>query len=78
MKWNNRLKSVLTRTAESGFSEECLETQLRITAESPESLVSAVIRSDELRHFPENLTNSSEAEKQTKLVSAVRVICYKR
>ncbi|MBA4121181.1 MAG: hypothetical protein H0X72_01785 [Acidobacteria bacterium] len=71
MKWNNRLKSVLTKPEENVFSGECLETQLRITAETPESLVSAVIRSDELRHFPENLTNSSEAEKQTKLVSAV-------
>ncbi len=71
MKWNNRLKSVLTKTAESVFSEDCLETELRITAETPESLVSAVIRSDEFRHFPENLTNSREAEKQTNLVSAV-------
>ena len=71
MKWNNRLKTVLTTPAKSGFSKESLETELRITAETPESLVSAVIRSDEFRHFPENLTNSSEAEKQTKLVSAV-------
>jgi len=71
MKWNNRLKSVLTKPEESVFSGECLETQLRITAETPLKLVSAVIRSDEFRHFPENLTNSSEAEKQTKLVSAV-------
>ncbi len=45
MKWNNRLKSVLTKPAESVFSEDCLETELRITAETPESLVSAVIRS---------------------------------
>jgi hypothetical protein len=28
MKWNNRLKSVLTKTEESVFSEECLETQV--------------------------------------------------
>ncbi len=28
MKWNNRLKSVLTKTAESVFSEDCLETQV--------------------------------------------------
>ncbi len=71
MKWNNRLKPVLTRTAESGFLEECLETQLRITAETPHKLVSAVIRSDEFRHFPENLTNSDTGEKESNLVSAV-------
>ncbi|MEJ7862894.1 MAG: hypothetical protein WKF90_14780 [Pyrinomonadaceae bacterium] len=71
MKWNNRLKSVLTKSAESVFSEDCLETELRITAETHESLVSAVIRSDEFRHFPENITNSSEAKIQPKLVSAV-------
>jgi hypothetical protein len=71
MKWNNRLKSVLTKPEESGFSEECLETQLRITAETPLKLVSAVIRSDEFRHFPENLTNSDTGEKEPKLVSAV-------
>jgi hypothetical protein len=71
MKWNNRLKSVLTKPEESGFSEECLETQLRITAETTLKLVSAVIRSDEFRHFPENLTNSDTGEKEPKLVSAV-------
>ncbi|MBA4121493.1 MAG: hypothetical protein H0X72_03380 [Acidobacteria bacterium] len=54
MKWNNRLKSVLTKPEESVFSGECLETQLRITAETPLKLVSAVIRSDEFRHFPKN------------------------
>jgi hypothetical protein len=71
MKWNNRLKSVLTKHEEGGFSEDCLNTQLRITAETNLSGVSAVIRSDEFRHSPENLTNSGEAGKQTKLVSAV-------
>ncbi len=71
MKWNNRLKSVLTETAKSGFSKESLETQLRITAETPESLVSAVIRSDKFRHFPENITNSPTGETQSELVSAV-------
>jgi len=71
MKWNNRLKSVLTKPAESVFSEESLETELRITAETKKTGVSAVIRSSEFRHFPENITNSSEAKKQTKLVSAV-------
>lgn len=71
MKWNKRLKTVLTTPAKSGFSADCLETELRITANTPESLVSAVIRSDEFRHFPENLTNSDASEKESNLVSAV-------
>jgi len=73
MKWNNRLKSVLTKPEESVFSGECLETQLRITAETNLSGVSAVIRSDEFRHFPENLTNSDNGEKQQNLVSSAFV-----
>ncbi len=71
MKWNNRLKSVLTETAKSGFSKESLETQLRITAETNLNGVSAVIRSDEFRHFPEKITNSDTGETQSELVSAV-------
>ena len=71
MKWNNRLKSVLTKPAESVFSGDCLNSSLRITAETNLSGVSAVIRSDEFRHFPENPTNSEETENQSNLVSAV-------
>jgi hypothetical protein len=78
MKWNNRLKSVLTKPAESVFSEDCLETELRITAETPLKLVSAVIRSDELRHFSENQTNSDTGEKESNLVSAVIRSAYSR
>jgi hypothetical protein len=71
MKWNNRLKSVLTQTAESVFSQDCLETELRITAETKLSGVSAVIRSGEFRHFPENITIPPTGENQSELVSAV-------
>ena len=71
MKWNERLKTILTTPAKSGFSADCLETELRITANTPESLVSAVIRSDEFRHLPENRTISDEAASQPDLVSAV-------
>lgn len=52
MKWKNRLQAVLTQGAKNENSKECLKTPLRITAESPNSLVFAVIRSDEFRHFP--------------------------
>jgi len=71
MKWNNRLKKVLNKPAEGVFSEECLETQLRITANTPQSIVSAVIRSGEFRHLPENRTISDEGANQSELVSAV-------
>ena len=54
MKWKNRLQTVLTQGTKNENSKECLKTQLRITAESPNRLVSAVIRSDEFRHFPKN------------------------
>jgi hypothetical protein len=78
MKWNNRLKSVLTESEKSDFSGECLETQLRITANTQKNLVSAVIRSDEFRHSPENLTNSDTGEKKSNLVSAVNRSAYSR
>ncbi len=71
MKWNNRLKSVLTKTENGEIPEDCLETELRITAKSPKRLVSAVIRSNEFRHSSENQTISGEIEKQSNLVSAV-------
>ncbi len=71
MKWNNRLKTVLSTPAKSEFSADCLETELRITANTHESLVSAVIRSDEFRHLPENRTISDEAANHSDLVSAV-------
>jgi len=63
MKWNNRLKSVLTKPEESVFSGECLETELRITAETPLKLVSAVIRSAHSRHSFKN--NDELAEIKT-------------
>jgi len=78
MKWNNRLKSVLTRTVESGFSEECLETQLTKADKTHLKLVSSVIVSDEFRHSSENPTNSEEAEKQSKLVSSAFVSGHSR
>lgn len=54
MKWKNKLQTVLTKNEKGENFKECLETELRITAKSPENLVSAVIRSDEFRHFPKN------------------------
>lgn len=54
MKWKNQLQTVLTKNEKSENFKECLKTELRITAKSPEKLVSAVIRSGELRHFPKN------------------------
>jgi len=65
MKWNNRLKSVLTKPEESVFSGECLETQLRITAETPENLVSAVIRSCQFRHSFKNNDELAQFEADT-------------
>jgi hypothetical protein len=78
MKWNNRLKSVLTKPEKSDFSKDSLKTQLRITANTPKNLVSAVIRSDEFRHFPENLKKSDTGEKESNLVSAVIRSAYSR
>ncbi len=63
MKWNNRLNSVLTKTGNSVFSEDCLETDLRITAKSHKSEVSAVIRSGQLRDSFKN--NDELAEIKT-------------
>jgi hypothetical protein len=78
MKWNKRLKTVLSTPAKSVFSEDCLETQLRITADTPKSLVSAVIRSDEFRHLPKKRTISDEAANHSDLVSAVIRSAYSR
>jgi hypothetical protein len=66
MKWNDRLKSVLTEAIKGEFSEKCLEKELRITAKSQKSGVSAVIHSGEFRHFSENQTNPGEAVKSQK------------
>ena len=71
MKWKNRLQTVLTGKPETENLKECLETKLRITAKSQNNGVSAVIRSDGIRHFPKKTTISDEAEKQPALVSAV-------
>ncbi len=54
MKWNNRLKTVLTTGAKSENLQEGLKKELRITVKSPEKAVSAVIRSDNFRHIPKN------------------------
>jgi hypothetical protein len=78
MKWSNRLKAVLTKTAESGFSEESLETSLPITDKTPLRLVLSAFVSDELRHSSENITNPPEAEKQLNLVSSAFVSAYSR
>jgi hypothetical protein len=78
MKWNNRLKSVLTRTGESGFSDESLETPLTITDKTPLILVSSAFVSGEFRHSPENRTNSDNGEKQSNLVSSAFVSGHSR
>ncbi len=78
MKWNNRLKSVLTKTEESGFSGECLKTQLTITDKTHSNLVSSAFVSDEFRHSPENLTNSEKNENHSNLVSSAFVSGYPR
>jgi hypothetical protein len=78
MKWNNRLKAVLTQTAKSGFSEESLETPLTITDKTPLNLVSSAFVSDEFRHSPGNVTNSTKAKKQLNLVSSAFVSAYSR
>jgi hypothetical protein len=75
VKWNKRLKSVLTETAKSGFSEESLETPLTITDKTRLSLVSSAFVSDEFRHFPEN---PQTAENQTPLVSSAFVSVHSR
>jgi len=54
MKWKNRLQTILTQNSNPQNSKESLEMELRITAETPVSLVSAVIRSDDFRHYPKN------------------------
>ncbi len=73
MKWNNRLKSVLTPTAKSEFSEECLNSQLTKADKTPLKLVSSVIVSDEFRHSSEKQTKFRESEKQSNLVSSAFV-----
>ncbi len=78
MKWNNRLKSVLTQTAESGFSEDSLETPLTITDKTPLKLVSSAFVSGEFRHFPKNPKNSDNGEEQSNLVSSAFVSAYSR
>lgn len=69
MKWNNRLKTVLTQSEKSVFSEDCLNTELRITAESNKSEVSAVIRSGQLRDSFKN--NDELADFKTKKLREV-------
>ena len=54
MKWNNRLKTVLTHPRKSEISGECLKTQLTKADKSQLKLVSSVCVSDELRHSPKN------------------------
>ncbi len=49
MKWNNRLKSVLTPTAKSEFSEECLNSQLTKADKTPLKLVSSAFVSSHSR-----------------------------
>ncbi len=60
MKWNNRLKAVLTQTAESGFSEESLETPLTITDKTPLNLVSSAFVSAYSRHSSKNKEGLAE------------------
>src|SRR5687767_7836596 len=54
MKWNNRLKSVLTKPVKSEFSGGCLETPLTKTAKTPTKLVSSAFVSAYSRHSFKN------------------------
>jgi hypothetical protein len=78
MKWNNRLKAVLTQTSEIGFSEESLETSLTKTDKTPLNLVSSAFVSGEFRQSSENITNSHTRETQTNLVSSAFVSAHSR
>ncbi len=55
MKWNNRLKSVLTQTAESGFSDESLETPLTITDKTQFEIFFEAVKSTTRKWFAELL-----------------------
>jgi hypothetical protein len=78
MKWNNRLKSVLTKPKESGFSEESLETPVTKGDKTHLKLVSSPFVTAHSRQSSENLTNSEESENQSNLVSSPFVTAHSR
>ncbi len=78
MKWNNRLKSVLTETTKDVFLEDCLETQVTKGDETHLKLVSSPFVTAHSRQSSENLTNSDTHEKQSKLVSSPFVTAHSR
>jgi len=69
MKWNNRLKTVLTQPGESEFSGECLEIQLTKADKSHLKIVSSVIVSGEFRHSCKN--NVKRADFKTEKLHTV-------
>jgi CBS-domain-containing membrane protein len=78
MKWNNRLKSVLTNPEESVFSEDCLETQVTKGDKTHLKLVSSPFVTAHSRQSSENLTNSDTGKKELKLVSSPFVTAHSR
>jgi hypothetical protein len=78
MKWNNRLKSVLTETTKDVFLEDCLETQVTKGDETHLKLVSSPFVTAHSRQSSENLTNSDTGKKELKLVSSPFVTTHSR
>jgi hypothetical protein len=78
MKWNNRLKSVLTKPEESVFSEESLETQVTKGDKTHLKLVLSPFVTAHSRDSSENLANSDTGEKDLKLVSSPFVTAHSR
>jgi hypothetical protein len=78
MKWNNRLKSVLTKPEESVFSGDCLETQVTKGDKTHLKLVLSPFVTAHSRQSSENLTNSDTGKKELKLVSSPFVTAHSR
>ncbi len=78
MKWNNRLKTVLSTPAKSGFSADCLEMELTKAVKTSLNGVSSAFVSDEFRHSPKNPKKSDNGEEQSNLVSSAFVSAYSR
>lgn len=57
MKWKNKLKTVLSETAQLEKTEICLEKALTKADKTLTNVVSSVFVSGQLRHIPEKLIN---------------------
>lgn len=63
MKWKNKLKMFLAETADGDKTEKYLKKELTITDKTQSDIVSSVIVSSELAHFPENYRKSGSLPK---------------